>query len=227
MSKSARRQYNFELPDNNTLRMPHIPGGKKTLKGGELIVDGRGNVIDTDITGGKKKCSKIKGGVMNEEDPHVVQGGGIFGDIAHGIEAAIDLAGKKKVGRPKKGGASAHVVSGGIDPDQLVRAGGIIGDIGDGIDAAASILGLGKKGMKKGGAAKDSFVGVKSEAMPVRGGIQQGALPPTLTNSLEEVPMQKAGAKEKRKQNIDHVNQMINSMEAGVKEIKKIMRKMK
>lgn len=219
--KSARRQLGRELPDMIPLRNPSIPGGKKKLRGGQIgdelvppphaieisggvkINDGRGNIVDTEeaIKGGKKRGRPSKN----------LKGSGILdtlGSIASTAAPFLPLLalGKKKPGRPPKNA-------------KKMEAAGIFSDIGSGLDAVGSILGLGKD---------DSFVGVKSgQGKKCKGGIQSGALPVTMTNALEQTTGGKCKAKGKR---IEHRNEMmdvVSNLEAGIKELKKSVKKMK
>ena len=79
---------------------------------------------------------KMKGGKSAKS----AKGGGMFGDIGHGVDSVASLFGlglePKAVarrGRPRGGGVSAGDVS----------AGGLFGNIGSGVDSVASLFGLG------------------------------------------------------------------------------------
>lgn len=235
MSKSARREFNYELPDLVPLRLPNIPGGKKhhkkmhggkmaddfvppqhaiEISGGAMINDGRGNIMDTDqaIKGGKKKGpgrpKKMGGNIWDT-----------LGSVAKSAAPFLPLLalGKKKgPGRPKK----------------------------------------------MGGANGDSFIGVKSgegKKHKKYGGFQSSPMPQFMTNPYEE-PNPTSGGKKHKKQGagifgdigdgLDAVGSLIGfskknhkqhklhahkqemdetvkHMEAGLKHMKKLMKKMK
>ena len=107
---------------------------------------------------------KMKGGKSAKS----AKGGGMFGDIGHGVDSVASLFGlglePKAVarrGRPRGGGVSAGDVS----------AGGLFGSIGSGVDGVASLFDLGLDKPKKAGALTHS---TRGRGRPRGGGVSAG-----------------------------------------------------
>jgi hypothetical protein len=231
--KSARRQFNSELQTVLPLRNPAIPGGKKSKKGGlmgimpppnmiqmnggQMYNDGRGNIKDSEqalktMTAGAKK----KGAGIISDGLNIASKFGVpFTGPASAITGFLGL-GKKG----KKGGINSdeiHSVGNAIDglgdvfsslggkkgkkPAPKKTGAGIFGDIGNVVDGVGSLFGLGKK---KGG--------------------QMGQLPQTLTQPLL---LNKGGAKAKKASMVAGMQCEMEKMEAGMKCLKKMMKKIK
>lgn len=192
--KSARYQFNWELPDNNTVRQNNgrIPGGKKASKGGACLIKGGTQVVSRSETYDTNEAIKP------------MSGAGLFsaiGDAVDGVTGLLGL-GKQKGGRKPKvnkltkkemehlikisekqkkirGGMIAPLNTeyplDGVDTE--IEGAGIFGDIGSAVDSVGSLFGLGKtKGRKtcKGGmnSNMDDVQQVKDQMDLLEGGIK-------------------------------------------------------
>jgi hypothetical protein len=235
--KSARYEFNWELPDQIPLRNPAIPGGKKSKeKEGAGLLDDIGSVLgkvaDTAVKvapavaavaplaakafGGKKKGGRMGNSpdtMVPSEHQVKISGGKLIddgrGNLKETDEALKPISGgAKKRGRPSK---------------KAKEGGGVVGDVLSGVGDVVGLLGLGKE--IEGGAANSSFIGVKSPAQ--RGGIQSGSLPVTTTNPLEQpiFAKGKGASKAKKAATKAHLVKAVSSLESKIKEIKKSMKK--
>lgn len=87
-------------------------------------------------------------------------------------------------------------------------------------------------GSMQGGEAGASFVGVKSgKGKKKAGGIQSGVMPQTVTNALQApllgLAKKEGGAKAKRKNIADSVKAQVACLEASIKQLKKVIKKVK
>lgn len=195
--KSARYEFNYELPDDQTPRvnLRKIPGGKKSMKGGTIITDGRGNLKDTNeavkkmdgagifssvgdildniIGTGKKPAPKGK----KCESKTTTKGAGILEDLAPLAPLALALGKKKPAPKGKKGGnVTMAPMSTNITETQIpskggkkiLKASGLFSDIGQAIDSVGDAIGLGKKSMRGG-----NIGGVKESVAKVEAGMKQ------------------------------------------------------
>jgi hypothetical protein len=177
--KSARYQFNYELPDETPPRVndQRIPGGKK-CKGGKIGISQasimpppaqikmggskmdkkvvtRGNTYDLEEATKPLSQPELEGGKKK-------RGGGLFQDIGNLIDGVVGNGKKKgglKMPDPEKEKEDIVESTMKMGEGKTIKAGGLFSDIGQGLDTIGSIIGLGKKSVK--GPDGDIVVGGK------------------------------------------------------------------
>ena len=194
--KSARYQFNWELPDNNIVRQNNgrIPGGKKYMGGAKIV--SRSETYDTN------------------EALKPMEGAGLFGDIGQAVDGVTSLFGlgkrcggrKPKVNKPTKkqmeqmkkqkrmkGGMIAPLNTEYPLQEDEMEGAGLFGDIGNAVDSVGSLFGLGK-----------SPYPIKlSKTKRMRGGMNANM------------------------DDIQQVKDQMDLLEGGIKNLKKLMKKIK